>query len=88
MALKAVDAAKQTFDLLKQKAAGKGLRDHGTPDDTLLEALARQDGNILYHDPCEKVVSIEVGSGSPIGLAKILAGMGYKVGIDGVPYNY
>lgn len=85
---KAVKAALGTFEILSKKAAELGKKGFGAPDQNLLMTLAKADANVTDYDPKTKTLSIEVGKGDALSVAKDLAGQGYKVAIDGVPYNY
>jgi RHS repeat-associated protein len=85
---KAVEAALQTFDILNAKAAEMGAQGFGAPDQDLLEAMAKANADVKDYDPASNTLTLETSKKKASQLAEDLAAQGYKVSIDGVPYNY
>lgn len=56
--------------------------------DTPAEFVKSQGVDVTNYNPGTNTLTLEVDKGSAEGLAKDLAAKGYKVSIDGVPYNY
>ncbi len=79
---KAVDAASQSFDILKQKAEELGKKGFGAPDEGLLNDLAVAD--VTDFDPTSGNITLEVSADKVDDLVKSLKAKGYTVEVDGV----
>ncbi len=80
---KAVEAARQTFEILNKKAKERGLQGFGEPDMGLLRSMAVYDADVVSYNPATKDLTLSVSPGAVKGLVKSLKAQGYTVVVDG-----